>query len=217
MYIPKFFRNEAFPQVQQFLRDHPLALVVSQTPGGVPHATHLPVELEQDAAGQAVLVGHFARGNPQWKTLAAAGQALVVFSGAHHYISPAWYGHENTPTWNYLAVHVSGAARLQTPEETARAVARMMERYEPAAHSPASLDKLSAPFVRRELAGIVGFEVEVKQVEAAYKLSQNRNEADFANILAELEQLKTSAAADMAAAMTAGGSSRFTFPTKPAG
>lgn len=202
MYIPKFFRNEDFPQVQQFLRDQPFALVVSQTADGVPQATHLPIELEQSAAGRPVLVGHFAKGNPQWKTLAAAGQALVVFSGAHHYISSAWYGHANVPTWNYIAVHVSGAARLQTPEETHQAVARLMERYEPAAHSPASLDRLPANVVQRELAGIVGFEIQVERVEATYKLSQNRNAADFANIVTELEKLKTPAASDMAAAMS---------------
>lgn len=201
MYIPKFFRNEDFPQVQQFLRDQPFALVVSQTASGVPQATHLPVELEQNATGQPVLVGHFAKGNPQWKTLAAAGQALVVFSGGHHYISSAWYGHANVPTWNYIAVHVSGAARLQTPEEAHQAVARLMERYEPAAHSPASLDRLPADFVRRELAGIVGFEIQVERVEAAYKLSQNRNEADLANIVAELEKLQTPDAAAMASLM----------------
>ena len=201
MYIPKLFRNEDFPQVQQFLRDHPFALVVSQTPAGVPQATHLPVELEQNAAGQPVLVGHFARANPQWRALEAAGQALVVFSGAHHYISSAWYGHENVPTWNYLAVHVSGPARLHTPSETAAAVARLMARYEPPATSPTSLDKLSPAVVRRELAGIVGFEVQVGHMEAAYKLSQNRNAADFANIIAELEQLKTPDAAGVAAAM----------------
>ena len=203
MHVPKFFRNEDFPQVQQFMRDHPFALVISPTPGGVPHATHLPVELEQNDAGQAVLVGHFSRGNPHWKALAAAGQALVIFSGEHHYISSAWYGHANVPTWNYIAVHVSGAARLQTPAETQRAITRLMDRYEPAAHSPASLDKLPPALVHRELAGVAGFEVAVEQVQAAYKLSQNREPADFANILVELEKLNTPAAADMAAAMAA--------------
>lgn len=201
MYIPKFFRNEDFPQVQQFLRANPFALVVSQTPEGVPQATHLPVELEQNASGQPVLVGHLAKGNPHWKTLATAGQALVVFHGSHHYISSAWYGHANVPTWNYIAVQVSGAARLQTSEEAVQAIARLMERYEPAAHSPASLDKLPPAFVQRELSGIVGFEVLVERVEAAYKLSQNRNEADFAGIVAELEKLRAPDATRLASAM----------------
>ena len=201
MYIPKFFRNEDFAQVQQFLHDHPFALVVSQTGSGVPEATHLPIVLEQNEAGQAVLVGHFARGNPQWQSLAAAGKALVVFSGAHHYISSAWYGHANVPTWNYIAVHVSGPARLQSPEETAQALTRLMARYEPPAHSPASLEKLPPAVVKRELAGIVGFEIQIANLEAAYKLSQNRNDADFASIVAELDALKNPDAAAVAAAM----------------
>ena len=201
MYIPKIFRNDDFPQVQQFIRDHPFALVVCNVAGAAPLATHLPVELEQNAAGQAVLVGHFARGNPQWKTMEAAGHALVVFSGAHHYVSSAWYGHENVPTWNYIAVHVSGPARLQTPAETHAAVARLMHRYEPPDRSPRSFEQLSAPVLQRELAGIVGFEVQVANIEAAFKLSQNRNAADHASIVAELQKLQTPAAADMAAAM----------------
>ena len=194
MYIPKLFRNEDFPQVQQFLRDNPFALVVSRQVQGAPLATHLPISLEQNAAGEAVLTGHFAKANPQWRTL-EDHPVLVVFSGTHHYISSAWYGHQNVPTWNYIAVHISGRARLHSPAEAAEAIARMMERYEPAAHSPASLDKLAPAVVERELRGIVGFEVLVENIEAAYKLSQNRNAADFANILAELEKLKTTDAA----------------------
>jgi len=139
MYIPKFFRNEDFPQGQQFLRANPFC------PGREPDAGrsaagHAPARgAGAERVRAAGTGGTLCQGQPHWKALATAGQALVVFHGSHHYIPSAWYGHANVPTWNYSAVQVSGAARLQTPEEAAQAIARLMERYEPAAHSrPAS-------------------------------------------------------------------------------
>ena len=42
---------------------------------------------------------------------------LAIFSGVHTYISSSWYNHENVPTWNYLAVHVSGKIRLIEGQE----------------------------------------------------------------------------------------------------
>ena len=35
--------------------------------------------------------------------------------------------------------------------------------------------------------GIVGFKVKIHKIEAAYKMSQNRNEKDYNNIIEKLE------------------------------
>ena len=53
-----------------------------------------------------------ARANSQWQS-AAGRPVLAIFHGPHAYISPSWYESADVvPTWNYVAVHVSGVLRL---------------------------------------------------------------------------------------------------------
>ena len=54
---------------------------------------------------------------------------------------------------------------------------------------------------RADLRGIVAFEIEVTEIQAAFKLSQNRNEKDWQNIIQELETIGTENAHNVAKAM----------------
>jgi transcriptional regulator len=111
-YVP---RGDA--QVAELVRHHPFAAVIS-THHDVPVATHVPVITpppQQPRAG-GVLWGHMARANPQWQTFDPARPVLVIFTGAHAYVSAALY--ERTPavpTWNYSAVHVTALPHLAGP------------------------------------------------------------------------------------------------------
>ena len=56
------------------------------------------------------------------QTLASSPSVLMIFSGAQHYITPSWYPSKAehgkvVPTWNYIAVHVSGRARIIEDEQ----------------------------------------------------------------------------------------------------
>lgn len=201
MYIPKHFAHHDQSDLKTVMRTYAFATVFASV-DGEPFASHAPVRVDDSAKGVLRIEGHVASANPHSRALDGA-RVMVVFHGPHTYVSPTLYRSAGrVPTWNYIAVHASGPARLQTPAETAAAVARLMARYEPAGHSPASFDLLSPALLRRELAGIVGFEIQVAHLEAAYKLSQNRNAADHATIVAELEKLHTlDATTGMAAAM----------------
>jgi transcriptional regulator len=48
--------------------------------------------------------------------------------------------------------------------------------------------KLSPELLEGELKGIVGFKIKVEEIQAAYKLSQNRNETDYRNIINHLKK-----------------------------
>ncbi|HEF1856444.1 TPA: FMN-binding negative transcriptional regulator, partial [Bacillus cereus] len=52
-----------------------------------------------------------------------------------------------------------------------------------------------------ELKGIVGFKVKVGDIQAAYKLSQNRNETDYINIIEKLYDEENPDAKQMAKLM----------------
>src|SRR5262249_22379886 len=135
-------------------------------------ASHLPILLDAGAGARGHLLGHMARANPQWKDV--NGEALVIFSGPHAYVSPAWYEEDGTvPTWNYAAVHASGTFQLvDRREELLEILRRSVRTYEGPRPEPWSFDP-SAPHVEAMLRAIVGFRIEIRRLEGKWKLSQN--------------------------------------------
>ncbi len=115
---------------------------------------------------------------------------LAIFSAHHSYISSSWYKHATTvPTWNYVAVHVYGTIRLVSEAELYQSLEELVDKYEQVSENPVSLKKLPEQMIKREMRGIVGFEIEITEIHAKQKLSQNRHEEDFKNIITELGNL----------------------------
>jgi transcriptional regulator len=171
MYVPTHFAQTDYEEVVRFLHATSFATLCSVDEDGVPFATHLPILVADSTPGHLVLEGHVARANPQWRH-ADGKPVLAIFAGPHHYISPTWYEEPGTvPTWNYLAVHAAGVFRaLHDADSLRRIVARTTEVYEAGRPTPwqpeaATVDPL--------LGGIVGFRIEVRTLEAKWKLNQN--------------------------------------------
>lgn len=199
MYIPKFYKVTDFDEIEAFIHHHSFATLVT-TKKGRPIATHLPLQLVKEDE-RYFLTGHMAYGNPQWRTFESTDEVLVIFQGPHAYISSSWYEKENVPTWNYQAVHVYGAASILTEDELKKDLTRLLETHEQHREDPVLWDKLSPSLLEKELKGIVGFKIEVKDVQAAYKLSQNRNETDHQNIVNKLHDEKDPLAEELAQVM----------------
>lgn len=187
MYIPNFYKNENTNEIRHFIAANSFGILVSQTDTKL-WATHIPLMLDKNQAGKDVLHGHISKGNPQWKNFAHNTQVLAIFSGAHSYISSSWYNHENVPTWNYIAVHIYGTIKIIEGEYLLQTLKKLVDKYEAASEHPVSVDTMSPKFLNKELRGIVGFEIEIDHIEAAYKLSQNRDELNHAHIIAQLQQ-----------------------------
>ena len=185
MYIPLNYQNKNLEEVRDFLRDNAFAILVSQV-DDKPWATHLPLELETGPDGKDVLTGHIARRNPQWKHFEENGTVLAIFNGPHAYISSSWYHDEEVPTWNYVAVHIYGSLRILTEEEVMASLHRLVDKYEVQSEYPISLTEMSDETLR-QVRGVVGFQIDIKEVHAAYKLSQGR-EQDHAQIIKELDK-----------------------------
>lgn len=115
-------------------------------------------------------------------------EALVIFQGPHAYISSSWYEEQQVPTWNYQSVHLYGNVSLQTQDELQNDLKTLLHTYEHHRQHPVLWETLSPELLARELKGIVGFKLKVTDIQAAYKLSQNRNEKDYANIITQLQQ-----------------------------
>jgi len=210
VYTPKYYRNENIEEVRDFIAHNGFGILISSPAPpspmgkgagglGFPVATHIPMLLDKNEQGQDILSGHVSRANPHHKLFAppstvgkgAGGlgstQVLAIFLGPHAYVSSSWYSHENVPTWNYIAVHVYGKIKIIEGDRLYRQLKMLVDKYEHGSAKPVELETMSQDYVKKQMHGIVGFEIEIEQIQAAYKLSQNRNEQDYENVIRELE------------------------------
>ncbi len=187
MYIPAKYKNEDLSEVKDFIISNSFAILVNQFEGK-PWATHTPLELEKDKDGNDILIGHIARANPQWKAFDATSDVLCIFNGPHTYVSSSWYEEEEVPTWNYIAVHIYGKLTVMTEPEVLSWLHGLVDHYEKNEEKPLSLKDMS-PETLRQVRGVVGFRIKINEIQAAFKLSQGREE-DHARIIHELQNKK---------------------------
>jgi transcriptional regulator len=172
MYIPKANQEHDTARIVHTMRAYNFAIFTSLVEGEL-MATHLPIITVQE--GERIICrGHFARANPQWRSIQEQ-RNLLIFSGPHAYISPTHYEkEENVPTWNYIAIHAYGRARLvEEPAALEALLAELIMTHE--APYQAQWTGLSERYRQGMMQGIVGFELVVEQLEGKAKLSQNRS------------------------------------------
>jgi len=199
MYIPSQYRNENQQEIRNFLKENSFGILISQLEGKL-HATHIPIELNEENDGITELSGHLSKANPQWKNFKKNEEVLAIFSGPHSYVSSSWYQQEEVPTWNYLAVHVYGSIQIMENDELHDSLKKMVDKYEQNSENPVSVDRMSEKTMR-QINGIIGFKIAVREVQAVSKLSQNRNNQDYQNIVHQLEKSASIQAKALAVAM----------------
>jgi transcriptional regulator len=187
MYIPRRYEEKDRETIHAFIRENSFAILVS-IKDGLPVGTHIPLQLEKDEAGRDILMGHISKGNEQKYTLTNGVKILAIFPGPHAYISPRWYTQMNVPTWNYIAVHVYGTITIVEGETLRAALSRLMNNYEQHMPRPARMEDIPEKELNADLRGIVGFQILIEDMQAAYKLSQNRDEQSFHQVIGQLEQ-----------------------------
>jgi len=180
VYVPKHFEVTDTAWCHALMRAQSFALMITADDTGAPFATHLPILVDERRGPLGTLRGHVARANPHWRHLAAGRPTLMVFSGAHAYVSPSWYAtHPAVPTWNYVAVHASGTGALVEDAEQVRALlADLVHVYESPGPEAWSFEALPADYVAGMQRGIVAFEIPIARLEGKAKLSQNRDAVD---------------------------------------
>ena len=171
--------------IDRLVAANPFAQLVSLD-GDRPLCTPLPLLLER-AHGEAWLLGHFARANPQVALLRARPHALAVFLGAQGYVSPSWMrDRTQAPTWNYETVHFQVEVGFDDGEQaTHAALERLvahMERGRPQAWSSRDLGPRYDQLAR----AVVAFRARIVSTQAKFKLGQNERADVYADILAGL-------------------------------
>ena len=193
MYLPAAFKETDPRVLRDFIRAHPLATFVSLDQGEL-CANHFPMLIENGDDGAPVLRGHVARANPLWKSIGAGARALAIFHDAGLYVTPSWYPSKRedgrvVPTWNYVAVHVSGSARaVDDPQWLRSFLTRLTDANESARASPWRITDAPEDHIERQLKAIVGVELAVVQMTGKWKVSQNRAAKDAEGVVAGLRE-----------------------------
>ena len=175
MYSPKAFQQDDPDLLKEIVRDHGFATLV--TPDNDAKSgfaiTHLPLLLR----GQDRLIGHMARVNRHWRHLDEDKISTAIFQGPHGYVSPTWYGEAGyVPTWNYIAVHVTGTIRLfETADEMREMLERLTDQYEQGLTTRWRPQDIGEDKIQALMRGIVGFEMKIETWQGKFKLSQNKS------------------------------------------
>lgn len=185
MYIPPYYKEEDESKLLKFMNTYNFATLIS-TQNGIPIATHLPFLIEKRGE-KLFLVSHMAKANPQWQTFSNS-KLLVIFQGPHAYVSPSHYEKQkNVPTWNYIAVHAYGDAKIiDTDDNLIRLMENTIQQFEKEFYS--QWKSLPPNYVDGMLKAIVGFEIEVDKLEGKFKLSQNKTKDEQQNIINTFEK-----------------------------
>lgn len=186
MYIPEEYKNSNLDEIKNFLKKNSFGILINQSEGKL-CATHIPLELETNEDGKDVLFGHISKENPQWKGFETSDKVLCIFSGPHSYISSSWYDFEGVPTWNYIAVHIYGTVKVIEGEALLSSLKKLVDKYEVDSENPVKVENLSKKTMMM-VRGIVAFEIEIEEIQAQHKLSQNRDQKNYDNIIVELEK-----------------------------
>lgn len=186
MHIPDIYKNEDPKEIRDFLQANAFGILVTNK-DGTSRATHIPLELATREDGTEILHGHIARANEQVAQLVDGAEALCIFNGPHSYISASWYDFEEVSTWNYVAVQVRGNLKILSKEGVYKSIKALMDKYESGQKEPIDIDKLSAKTLR-QINGVVGFEIEITSIEAAKKMSQNRDDKNHAAVVDRLRE-----------------------------
>lgn len=186
MYQPPHFREEDLGVQHALIRAHPFGLLITAGPNG-PVANSVPFHLDAGASAKGTLRLHVAKANTQWREIADGAPVLTVFQGANSYVTPSWYETKRetgkvVPTWNYAIVQARGPARVIDDADWLLAqINAITGQHEGSREKPWAVNDAPADYIRSQMKGIIGIEIEIAEIEGKWKVSQNRPVADCAS------------------------------------
>jgi transcriptional regulator len=171
MYTPGRHKESDPKALLEFMKRYSFATMVTAG-NNEPIATHVPFVVEERHE-KIFLLTHIARANNQWKDFENR-RVLVIFHEPHAYVSASFYdSKEDVSTWNYVAVHAYGAARIVSERREIESLfIKTFDFYDPSFREQWKND-LSEGYKESLIARIVACEIEVTDLQGKKKLSQN--------------------------------------------
>jgi transcriptional regulator len=189
MYHFSYFKEKDQQEILRFMEEHPFVFLTGSFLNGAQVATQIPVLIEVRDK-EFIIRGHIMRNTDHHKALMENPNVLAVFTGPSCYVSASWYSNPQIgSTWNYMSVHVSGKVQFMSDAELIEFMRAFTLKFEGGnIDSKTIYDNLPEEFLRKMMPAIVGFEIRAEKIDNVFKLSQNRDEKSYDNILLHLEE-----------------------------
>lgn len=190
MYNFPYFKEKDQQTILDFIEENPFAFMTGSFLSGKQVATQIPILIEE-RNGELFLQGHIMRNTDHHKAFVENPHALIVFTGPSCYVSASWYSNpQNGSTWNYMSVHIAGQVNFMPDDELIKFMKKLTLKFEKGnTESPTFYNNLPDLYLSKMLPAIVGFEIRADQMENVFKLSQNRDEQSYVNIISKLQEL----------------------------
>lgn len=201
MYNLSYFKENEQTEILRFIETYPFAFLTGSFLSGQQVATQVPILLET-RDGELYLQGHIMQNTDHYKAFCENSNALLVFTGPNCYVSASWYSNPQIgSTWNYMSVHITGNIKFMDSTELITFMKKLTLTYEKGdLSSPTYYENLPETFLNQMMPAIKGFEIKADKIDNVFKLSQNRDEQSYLNIIERLE-LAGGKSAEIAAEM----------------
>lgn len=195
MYSFSYFKEKDKQKILNLIEENPFAFITGSFLNGKQVATQIPVLLET-RNGELFLQGHIMRNTDHHKAFVENPNALIVFTGPSCYVSASWYSNPQIgSTWNYMSVHIGGEIKFMTNDELIKFMRKLTLKFEKGnTQSLTFFDNLPEQFLNKMMPAIAGFEIKADNIENVFKLSQNRDEKSYLNIISKLQEIGGSSA-----------------------
>lgn len=189
MYNFSYFKEKDQQAILEFIKAHPFAFLTGSTLLGEQVATQIPVIFEE-RNGELYLQGHLMRNTDHHKAFVENPNALLVFTGPSCYVSASWYSNPHIgSTWNYMSVHIGGQLTFMQEDDLILFMRKLTLKFEEGnTQSLTYYDNLPDQYISKMMPAIVGFEIRADKIENVFKLSQNRDEESYLNIISKLKE-----------------------------
>lgn len=189
MYNLPYYKEQDGEVILKFMREHPFVFLTGVDEDNKPVASQIPVFIDEKE-GKLFLTGHIMRNTDHHKAFEKNANVLAVFTGPHTYVSATWYDNpQQASTWNYMSVHAKGIISFGDGQALINILKRLTLHYENNdTTSTTVFDNLPSEYTERLMKAIVAFEVEITAIDHVFKLSQDRDEKSFHNIIGKLQQ-----------------------------
>ncbi|MER3498440.1 MAG: protease [Chitinophagaceae bacterium] len=189
MYNYPHYKEQDQAKVVEFMRSYPFVTLIGSLDNRI-ELTQVPV-LVEERGDKIFLHGHIAKKFSHHKAFEENPNVLALFTGPHVYVSGSWYtgNPQQASTWNYTAVHARGKIKFVPEEDLIDLLRKLSLHFENGnINSSTVYDNLPEEYVSKLRKAIVAFEIEVTELDNVFKLSQNRDEKSYDNIIEQLKQ-----------------------------
>lgn len=190
MYNYPHYKEPDKAEVIGFMKNNPFIFLIGCDADSRIEATQIPVLIEEKD-GKIFLTGHMARKSGHHNAFEENADVLALFTGPHVYVSGSWYAGNphQASTWNYITVHARGQIKFLEEDELTGLLKKLTLYFENGnTNSTTIYDNLPAEYLEKLKKAIVAFEIEIKELDNVFKLSQNRDEKSYDNIVVELKK-----------------------------